>query len=92
MSLRMNERAWKLADQLAADAMGFRVATQSLPGGARVIDAGVTVSAALFAIVSCAVSPPASATCTTVLPAADGAVNAPVDASTTPAPDSTENV
>jgi len=49
MSLRMNERAWKLADQLAADAMGFRVATQSLPGGARVIDAGVTAPGGLGA-------------------------------------------
>jgi len=39
--LRMNERAWALADDAAARADELRVAIHTLPCGARVIDAGV---------------------------------------------------
>ena len=42
-SLSMNERARELADVMTEDATGLRVAVQTLPGGARVIDAGVAV-------------------------------------------------
>jgi methenyltetrahydromethanopterin cyclohydrolase len=41
--LGMNARAWRLADELAAAADELRVAARPLPGGARVIDAGVDV-------------------------------------------------
>ncbi len=40
-TLRLNERAWQIADAMAANAEALRVAVQTLPGGARVIDAGV---------------------------------------------------
>jgi methenyltetrahydromethanopterin cyclohydrolase len=40
-ALELNERAWRIADRLAADASGLRVAVRTLPGGARVIDAGI---------------------------------------------------
>src|SRR5437016_7626183 len=39
--LGLNERAWQIADAMAANAEGLRVAGHRLPGGARVIDAGV---------------------------------------------------
>jgi len=39
--LDMNERAWALADDAIARATELRVAVHSLPGGARIIDAGV---------------------------------------------------
>jgi methenyltetrahydromethanopterin cyclohydrolase len=39
--LRMNERAWALADQIVARAAELRLVVHTLPGGARVIDAGV---------------------------------------------------
>ena len=39
--LGLNERAWQIADAMAANAEGLRVAVHRLPGGARVIDAGV---------------------------------------------------
>src|SRR2546425_10529437 len=39
-SLRLNERAWQIADAMAANAEALRVAVQTLPGGARGIDAG----------------------------------------------------
>ncbi|HWA58018.1 MAG TPA: methenyltetrahydromethanopterin cyclohydrolase, partial [Gemmatimonadales bacterium] len=42
-SLNMNERARDLADVMAEEASGLRVAVHGLPGGARVIDAGVHV-------------------------------------------------
>src|SRR5881392_3575886 len=42
--LRMNERAWSLADDAANRADELRVAVHSLPCGARVIDAGVEVA------------------------------------------------
>ena len=42
-SLGLNERAWGIADRLAADADEHRVTVRALPGGARVIDAGVDV-------------------------------------------------
>ena len=41
--LNLNERAWKIADDLAARADELRVAVQTLPSGARVIDAGIEV-------------------------------------------------
>jgi methenyltetrahydromethanopterin cyclohydrolase len=39
--LRMNERAWALADQIVERAAELRLVVHTLPGGARVIDAGV---------------------------------------------------
>jgi len=39
--LGLNERAWQIADAMAANAAALRVAVHRLPGGARVIDAGV---------------------------------------------------
>lgn len=39
--LALNERAWAIADRLAAEADVHRVAVRRLDGGARVIDAGV---------------------------------------------------
>ena len=39
--LGLNERAWQLADAMAVDADALRVGVRNLPGGARVIDAGV---------------------------------------------------
>ncbi|MEO8258201.1 MAG: methenyltetrahydromethanopterin cyclohydrolase [Acidobacteriota bacterium] len=41
--LDMNERAWALADRAAARAAELRLGVQTLPGGARVLDAGVEV-------------------------------------------------
>ncbi len=43
-SLNMNERARDLADVMTEDPAGLRIAEQLLPGGARVIDAGVGVA------------------------------------------------
>jgi len=43
MSLGMNERAWALADRLVEQAAELRIAAHMLPGGARIIDAGVNV-------------------------------------------------
>lgn len=43
-SLSMNDRARELADVMTEDAAGLRIAVQTLPGGARVIDAGVAVA------------------------------------------------
>ena len=37
----LNERAWTIADDVAARAAELRVAVQTLPSGARVIDAGI---------------------------------------------------
>jgi len=42
-SLKMNERARDIADVMAEESTGLRVAVTVLPGGGRVIDAGVTV-------------------------------------------------
>lgn len=39
--MNLNERAWKIADDLTARADELRVAVQTLPSGARVIDAGI---------------------------------------------------
>ena len=39
--LGLNERAWQIADAMAANAAALRVAVHRLPGGTRVIDAGV---------------------------------------------------
>ncbi|MGH7548545.1 MAG: methenyltetrahydromethanopterin cyclohydrolase [Gemmatimonadales bacterium] len=41
--LNLNERAWEIADLLVANAGARRVAARTLPGGARVIDAGIDV-------------------------------------------------
>jgi methenyltetrahydromethanopterin cyclohydrolase len=43
IGLGMNERAWALADQYVARAAELRLGVQQLPGGARVLDAGVNV-------------------------------------------------
>ena len=40
-TLHMNERARDIADVMIEEASGLRIAVQTLPGGARVIDAGV---------------------------------------------------
>jgi methenyltetrahydromethanopterin cyclohydrolase len=48
-SLNMNERARDLADVMAEESAGLRVAVTTLPGGARVIDAGVHVDGGLNA-------------------------------------------
>jgi methenyltetrahydromethanopterin cyclohydrolase len=47
--LRMNERAWMLADAAAARAMELRIDVHALPSGARVLDAGVNVAGGLAA-------------------------------------------
>jgi len=39
--LGLNERAWRLADAMVAHAGELRVIARTLPGGARVIDAGI---------------------------------------------------
>ena len=39
--LGLNERAWRLAEDMMANADALRVAVRTLPGGARVIDAGM---------------------------------------------------
>src|SRR2546426_910578 len=39
--LGVNERAWLIADAMAKNAAALRVAVRQLPGGARVIDAGI---------------------------------------------------
>jgi methenyltetrahydromethanopterin cyclohydrolase len=48
-SLNMNERARDIADLMAEESIGLRLAVSSLPGGARVIDAGVQVNGGLNA-------------------------------------------
>src|SRR5919206_3381011 len=49
MTLSLTERARELADGLAADADALRVAVDTLPGGARVIDCGSAVPGGLEA-------------------------------------------
>ena len=39
--LGLNERAWRMADAMVANAAELRVTARTLPGGARVIDAGI---------------------------------------------------
>jgi methenyltetrahydromethanopterin cyclohydrolase len=39
--LGLNERAWQIADRMAADAPALRVSVSTLAGGARVLDAGI---------------------------------------------------
>ena len=41
VSLALNERAWEIADRMAANGAELRVVAHTLPGGARVIDAGI---------------------------------------------------
>jgi methenyltetrahydromethanopterin cyclohydrolase len=48
-SLGLNERAWTLADRCVERAAELRLGVHSLPGGARVIDAGVDVPGGLAA-------------------------------------------
>ncbi len=48
-SLQMNERARDLADVMAEDPAGLRIAVHTLASGARVIDAGVAVDGGLNA-------------------------------------------
>jgi methenyltetrahydromethanopterin cyclohydrolase len=47
--LGMNERAWALVDAAAARARELRIDVHMLPGGARVVDAGVSVAGGLGA-------------------------------------------
>jgi methenyltetrahydromethanopterin cyclohydrolase len=47
--LGLNERAWTLADRCVERAAELRIGVHSLPGGARVIDAGVNVPGGLAA-------------------------------------------
>ncbi len=49
IDLAMNERAWALADQCAATSAELRVLVQTLPGGTRVIDAGIDTPGGLAA-------------------------------------------
>ena len=44
IALGMNERAWALSDRCVERATELRIAVHALPGGARVIDAGVNVA------------------------------------------------
>ncbi len=39
--LGMNDRAWRLVDDMVANAEALRVVVRTLPGGARLIDAGI---------------------------------------------------
>ncbi len=48
-SLNMNERAWALADLMDEEADALRIRVHHLPGGARVIDAGIEVPGGLSA-------------------------------------------
>lgn len=47
--LSLNRRAWSMADRMADQATELRVDVHTLPGGARVIDAGVTAVGGLAA-------------------------------------------
>jgi methenyltetrahydromethanopterin cyclohydrolase len=49
IDLRMNERAWRLADEVVARADELRVIVTTLANGARVIDAGVDAAGGLGA-------------------------------------------
>jgi methenyltetrahydromethanopterin cyclohydrolase len=49
IDLRMNERAWALADQCAERALELRIRVETLDNGARVIDAGVNMPGGLGA-------------------------------------------
>lgn len=48
-NLNLNERAWALADLMDEEAEALRVRVHHLPGGARVIDAGIEVPGGLSA-------------------------------------------
>jgi methenyltetrahydromethanopterin cyclohydrolase len=47
--LNMNERAREIADAMGEDPEGLRIAVRDLPGGGRIVDAGVTVEGGLNA-------------------------------------------
>ena len=49
IDLRMNERAWALADRCVARADELRIAVHTMSSGARLIDAGIDVSGGLAA-------------------------------------------
>lgn len=49
MDMHLNERAWAIADRMAASAAEMRMAVSQLPSGARVIDAGVGIPGGLGA-------------------------------------------
>src|SRR5216117_4064202 len=48
--LGLNERAWQIADAMAKNAAALRVAVRQLPGGARVIDAGIDATGGFGAV------------------------------------------
>lgn len=48
-ALRLNERAWAIADRMVAEAPELRVASRTLASGARVIDVGIDVPGGLDA-------------------------------------------
>ncbi len=48
-SLTLNERAHRLADHMASNAVAFRIASHQTPAGARVIDCGIAVPGGLQA-------------------------------------------
>jgi methenyltetrahydromethanopterin cyclohydrolase len=41
VSLGLNDRAWEIAELMVANAAALRIAVRTLPGGARVIEAGI---------------------------------------------------
>ena len=47
--MTLNDRAWRLADQLAADAESLRIAVSQDPGSARILDCGVRTDGGLAA-------------------------------------------
>ncbi|HEX5435634.1 MAG TPA: methenyltetrahydromethanopterin cyclohydrolase [Gemmatimonadaceae bacterium] len=49
MAFALNERAWAIADRMAADAELLRVAVHTLNNGARVVDAGIAAEGGLGA-------------------------------------------
>lgn len=53
-TLQLNERAWAITDRVAAATDELRVAVRQLPGGARVVDAGIEVLGGLGAGVALA--------------------------------------
>jgi methenyltetrahydromethanopterin cyclohydrolase len=49
IDLQMNERAWRRADMAVEQARELRIAVRTLPGGARLLDAGIHVAGGLGA-------------------------------------------
>src|SRR5688572_29057066 len=48
-SLRMNDRAWTIADECVTRGAELRVTSHVLPGGARVLDAGIETQGGITA-------------------------------------------